>query len=142
MRLLKDNKGQIRVIEAFFASVLLLSSLTLIPMVQRSLSNDVTNSLSSTALNILVSLDSNGHLANLVDNQNWTAIQSLVQSCIPLTVWFNLTVFDQNMTRLNAVPICSGGLVSDNVHSAEYVCASTNGNYAVYIIRLQLAAVD
>ncbi len=142
MRLLKDKKGQVRVIEALFASVLLLSSLTLIPMVQRSYSNDATDALSSTALNVLVSLDSDGHLANLVDNQNWTAIQSLVQSCIPLTVWFNLTVFDQNMARLNDAHICSGGLVSDKVQSAEYVCASTSGNYAVYIIRLQLAAVD
>ena len=142
MRLLKDNRGQIRVIEAFFASVLLLSSLTLIPIMQRSQSNDVTDVLSSTALNVLMSLDSDGHLANLADSQNWTAIQSVVQSCLPLTVWFNLTVFDQNMAPVNDALVCSGGLVSDKIQSAEYVCASTSRNYAVYIIRLQLAAVD
>lgn len=142
MRLLRDKKGQIRVIEAFFASILLLSSLTLIPMVQRNQSNGVTAALSSTSLNVLVSLDSNGHLADLVDEQNWASIQSLVQSCLPLTVWFNLTVFDQNMVRLNDFPICNGGLVSDTIQSADYVCASTSANYAVYIIRLQLAAVD
>ncbi|MCJ7763056.1 hypothetical protein MUP38_06350 [Candidatus Bathyarchaeota archaeon] len=142
MRLLKDNKGQIRVIEAFFASVLLLSSLTLIPIMQRSQSNDVTDVLSSTALNVLMSLDSDGHLANLADSQNWTAIHSVVQSCLPLTVWFNLTVFDQNMAPVNDALVCSGGLVSDKIHSAEYVCASTSRNYAVYSIRLHLAAVD
>lgn len=142
MRLLKDKKGQIRVIEAFFASVLLLSSLTLIPMVQRSQSSGVTGTLSSTAFNLLVSLDSGGHLADLVDDQNWTDIQNLVQSFVPLTVWFNLTVFDQNMAHLNDFPICSGGSVSDTIQSADYVCASTSANYAVYIIRLQLAAVD
>lgn len=141
MRLLKDNKGQIRVIEAFFASVLLLSSLTLISMVQRSQSSDVTDVLSSTAINVLMSLDSNGHLANLVDSKNWTAIKSVVQSCLPLTIWFNLTVFDQNRAPVNDALICSGGLVSDKIQSTEYVCASTSRNYAVYIIRLQLAAV-
>ena len=141
MRLLKDNKGQIRVIEAFFASVLLLSSLTLIPTIQRN-SNDSTGTLSSTALNVLMNLDDNGNLANLVDNRNWTALRSCVQSCVSLIVWFNLTVFDENMTQINGVPICSGSAVSDNIVAVDYVCASISSNYAVYIIRLQLAAVD
>ncbi len=141
MRLLKDNKGQIRVIEAFFASVLLLSSLTLIPTIQRN-SNNSTGTLSSTALDVLMNLDDNGNLANLVDNRNWTALRSCVQSCIPFTVWFNLTVFNENMTQINDVPICSGSAISENIEAADYVCASVNRNYAVYIIRLQLAAVD
>lgn len=142
MRLLKDKKGQIRVIEAFFAAVLLLSSLTLIPMVQKNQSDSVTDGLSSTALNVLTSLDSDGALANLIYNQNWTDLQSLVQGCLPLTVWFNITVFNSDMIPLNDALICSGGLVSDKVQSADYVCTSTNTTYAVYIIRLQLAAVD
>jgi hypothetical protein len=141
MKLLKDNKGQIRVIEAFFASILLLSSLTLVPVVQRNL-GDSADVLSSTALSVLASLDSNGHLADLVDSEDWTAIRSSVESCIPLSVWFNLTVFDENMTRLNDVPICSGSVVNDDIAAADYVCASTSANYVIYILRLQLAAVD
>lgn len=121
--------------------MLLLSSLTFIPLAQRN-SGGATDVLSSTAPNVLISLDSNGHLANLVDAGNWSVIQSCVQSFLPLTVWFNLTVFDQNMVRVNDVPICSGGAVSDKIASADYVCASASGNYVVYIIRLQLAAVD
>ncbi len=140
MRLIKNKRGQIRVIEAFFASVLLLSSLTLIPLTQRN-SSGATNVLSSTAIDILIGVDNNGHLANLVEAGNWSAIQSCVQSFLPLTVWFNLTVFDSNMVRINGTLISSGGAVSDKIESADYVCASTSGNYAVYIIRLQLAAV-
>jgi hypothetical protein len=141
VRLLKDNKGQIRIIEAFFASILLLSSLTLIPAVQEH-SSDSTEILSSTAHNILMSLDSNGHLASLISNESWINLKSCIQSSLSPMVWFNLTVFDENMTRVNDIPITSGNAVNDRIVAVDYVCASTSSNYAVYIIRLQLAGVD
>jgi len=140
VRLLKDNRGQIRIIEAFFASILLLSSLTLIPATQNN-SNDPTI-LASTAHNVLMSLDSNGYLVSLVSNQSWINLKSSIQSSLSPMVWFNLTVFDENMTRINDIPICSGSAVSDRIVAVDYVCASTSSNYAVYIIRLQLALVD
>jgi hypothetical protein len=141
VRLLKDNKGQIRIIEAFFASILLLSSLTLIPVVQKN-SSDSTEILSSTAHNILMSLDSNGHLASLISNESWINLKSCIQSSLSPMVWFNLTVFDENMTPINDIPITSGSPVNDRIVAVDYVCASTSSNYAVYIIRLQLAGVD
>jgi len=141
VRLLKDNRGQIRIIEAFFASILLLSSLTLIPATQNN-SNDSTDLLASTAHNVLMSLDSNGYLTSLVSNQSWINLKSSIQSSLSPMVWFNLTVFDENMTCINDVPICSGSAVSDRIVAVDYVCAGTSSNYAVYIIRLQLALVD
>ena len=141
MRLLKDNKGQIRMIEAFFAAILLLSSLSLIPMVQEY-SSDSTENLSSTAYNILISLDGDGYLAGLIGNESWIDLKSCVQSSLSLMVWFNLTVFDENMTRVNDVPITIGNAVNDRIAAVDYVCASTSGDYAVYIVRLQLAGVD
>jgi hypothetical protein len=141
VRLLKDNKGQIRIIEAFFASILLLSSLTLIPVVQKN-SSDSTEILSSTAQNILLSLDSDGQLASLIGNESWINLKSCIQSSLSPMVWFNLTVFDENMTLVNDVPITSGSPINDRIVAVDYVCASTSSNYAVYIIRLQLAGVD
>jgi hypothetical protein len=141
VRLLKDNKGQIRIIEAFFAAILLLSSLTLIPMVQEH-SGDSTEILSSTAHNILMSLDSDGHLASLIGNESWINLKSCIQSSLSPMVWFNLTVFDENMTCVNDIPITSGNAVNDRIVAVDYVCAGTGSNYAVYIIRLQLAEVD
>jgi len=141
VRLLKDNKGQIRIIEAFFASILLLSSLTLIPMVQEQ-SSDSSEILSSTAHNILMSLDSNGQLASLISDESWINLKSCIQSSLSPMVWFNLTVFDHNMTRVNDIPITSGTAVNDRIVAVDYICASTGSNYAVYIIRLQLAGVD
>ena len=141
MRLLKDKKGQIRTIEAFFASILMLSSLTLIPMVQER-SSDSTETLSSAAYNILMSLDSDGQLASLIGNESWVNLKSCVQSSLSPMVWFNLTVFDETMNRINDVPVTSGTAVNDRIAAVDYVCAGTDGNYAVYIVRLQLAEVD
>jgi hypothetical protein len=94
------------------------------------------------AHNALVSLDSNGHLANLVENASWTDLKSSIETMISPAVWFNLTVFDENMTRINDVPICSGSSVSDKTVAVDYVCAGISSTYAVYIVRLQLAMVD
>jgi hypothetical protein len=141
VRLLKDNKGQIRIIEAFFASILLLSALTLIPAVQEH-SSDSTENLSSTAHNILMSLDSNGHLASLIGNESWLSLKSCIQSSLSPMLWFNLTVFDENMTPINDIPITSGSPINDKIAAVDYVCTSTGSNYAVYIIRLQLAGVN
>ncbi len=140
MKLLNNKKGQIRVIEAFLASVMLLSCLTLIPA--QTPQHPQNGNLASQAQNVLLSLDSNGHLSKLIDAADWVGLQKSVAAALPLTVWFNLTVYDADMHPLNAFPICNGGVVSDRVASASYVCASQNSTYTVYVLTLQLAGVD
>jgi hypothetical protein len=139
LKLMKDKKGVARVIEAFLASMLLMSCLAMIPS-QPSL-QDSTGNLASTAQNVLSSLDSNGHLAALVDNRDWIGLKNSIGSALPLTVWFNLTVFDENMHALNNFPICNGGAVSNRIVSVNYVCASQNSTYTIYMLRLQLSQV-
>ncbi len=143
MRLLNDRKGMARVIEAFLASMMLLSCLTLIPAQAnpRDISNGNDN-LAAIAQNVLVSFDGEGHLATLIDNRDWAAVRNCVESSLSLTVWFNLTVYDKDLNALNNYPICNGGAVSNTITSVEYVCASPNSTYAVYVLQLQLAVVD
>lgn len=138
-RLLKDNRGQVRTLEAFFAVALMLGSLALIPTLQSS-SHDSSETLTSTGRNILLSLDNDGTLAELICSGNWTELKSCVQGMLSPAVWFNITVFDENMTCINPMPLTSGSSVSDEIVAVDYVCASTSGNFAVYVIRLQLAA--
>jgi len=140
LRILSDKKGQVRIIEAFLASVLLLSCLTLIPT-QITPKNSTVN-LAWKADNILLSLDCNGHLASLVDNHDWAGLRDSVESVLPLTTWFNLTVYDKEMNIQNDFPISNAGAVSDTIVSFEYVCASQNSNYAIYVLQLQLSVVD
>ena len=116
-----------------------MACLTLIP--SSSSVPDSTGNLISTAQNVLLSLDSNGRLATLVNNQNWSELKDCVESALPLTMWFNLTVFDQNMHVINPYPICNAGAVSDKIVSVDYVCASPNSTYTLYTLRLQLSKV-
>lgn len=141
MRLLKNKRGQIRIIEAFFAAVLLFSIMAVIPRTQ-TVKNDSAQMLSSTAHNALLSLDSGGQIGNMIKNQDWTGLRVLVQSALPVAAWFNLTVYSQNNAILNDSPICSGSPVSDNIVAVDYACASISGDYTVYLVRLQVAAVD
>jgi hypothetical protein len=140
-RFIRNRRGQVRVIEAFFAAVLMLSSLAFIPTVTRS-KQEANGVLSSKALDALVTLDADGHLSELADQRNWTALESCVKTVIPTVMWFNLTVFDENMTPLNSVLISNGGVSSNHVEAADYLTASASGTYAIYTLRLQLAGLD
>ena len=140
MRLISNKKGQVRVIEAFFASLLLLSCLTLIPA--QTTPKNSSGDLAWKAQNVLQTLDGDGHLASLVDNHDWAALGAGVESALPLTTWFNLTVYDKDMNVLNPFPISNGGAVNDKIISVDYVCVSQNTTFALYILQLQLAVVD
>jgi hypothetical protein len=141
VRLLKDNKGQIRVIEAFFASILLFSILTLVPT-PRNAGHTSDQTLISMGQNALITLDNNGYLSRLIENESWITLRECIQSAFPPTVWFNLTVFDENNTALNNIPISSGSPVNEEMISLDYVCVSQSRNYTIYLIRLQLAVVS
>ena len=140
-RFLSNKRGQIRVIEAFFAAVLMISSITIIPAIQ-SYSSTFEGTLSSTALNVLTSIDNNGRLAELINQSNWTTIQDLVESCISPALWFNITIFNEQMEPLNDILISSGSAIGNHIEVANYVCASTNMTYTVYTVRLQLGGLN
>jgi hypothetical protein len=139
MKIVKNKKGQVRVIEALLASLLLMACLAVIPAPSNQ--SGSTANLASSGQNVLLSLDSNGQLATLVDSRNWASLKASIESTLPLTVWFNLTVFNNGMNVLNPFPISNGGAVSDKVVSLDYICVSQNSNYTIYILRLQLSEV-
>ncbi len=140
MRLISNKKGQVRVIEAFFASMLILSCLALIPAQATPKSSTVN--LVWKAQNILLTLDTDGQLASLVDNHDWAKLSQCVESALPLTTWFNLTIYDKNQNILNNFPISNGGSVSDRISSVDYICVSQNSVFVYYVLRLQLAVMD
>lgn len=137
----KDKRGQVRVIEAFLASMLILACLTLIPA-QTTNTTTSDSVLLSKAQNALQSLDSDGHLGRLIDGHDWATLKESLDSAMPLTLWYNLTVYDPNNACLNDYSICSSGAVSNEVVSYTYICASPSSSYAIYVLQLQLAVVD
>jgi hypothetical protein len=140
-RLLHDKRGQVRVIEAFLASMLILACLSFVPSQSTGTQRSSIN-LDSTAQNVLLSLDGNGQLGRYIDSRDWASLSSSLQSALPLTVWYNLTVYDPSGACLNSYPISNGGAVSNQVSSVTYICASPSSNYTVYVLQLQLAVLD
>jgi hypothetical protein len=141
VRLLKDNRGQMRIIEAFFASILLFSVLTLVST-PRKARDTSDQTLISMGQNALMTLDNNGYLSRLIENESWITLRECIKSALPPTVWFNLTVFDEKNTALNNIPMSSGSPVTEKIVSLDYVCASQSRNYSIHLIRLQLAVVS
>ena len=141
MRIQKCRKGQIRILEAFFAALLIFSSLFLISAPSTT-NNDESNSLYTVGINALLQLDSDGSLSKLIKNKNWEALRDILRQTLPSGIWFNLTILDGQGNQLNDVVISNGGQVSDTIVSVEYLCAASNPAYSVYILHLQLARAD
>ena len=134
----RGQSGQIRTIEALFASLLILATLALVPS-QLGVEKTHYNDIYSTGTQALISMDSNGMLSDQIEDGNWTSLKSCIQQLLPVSLWFNLTVFDENMTYLNDVAISNGGAVNEEIVAVNYVCTTLTGNYAVYMVQLQLA---
>jgi len=141
MRIQKCRKGQIRILEAFFAALLIFSSLFLISAPSTT-NNDESNSLYTVGVNTLLQLDSDGSLSKLIKNKDWNALRDILRQTLPSGIWFNLTILDGQGNQLNDVVISNGGQVSDTIVSVEYLCAASNPAYSIYTLHLQLARAD
>lgn len=141
MNFKNDQRGMVRIIESLFASLLILSTLALVPS-QFGSEQTHYNTLYSEGTQVLVSLDSNAMLSNQIENGNWTSLTNCIQSILPVSQWFNLTVFYENMSIVNDVFVSNGSPVNDEIVAVNYVCATSSENYAVYIVQLQLAEVS
>ncbi len=141
MKIQKCRKGQIRILEAFFAALLIFSALFLIPAPSTT-NNRGSNSLQTIGINALLQLDSDGSLSKLIKNRDWMALRNLLWHTLPDGIWYNLTVLDSEGKQLNDVVISNGGQVSDTIVSVKYVCVASNATYSIYILHLQLARAD
>lgn len=133
------NRGQIRIIEAFFASVLVLSSIALIPS-KTIVGSSNDQFLYSMARNVLPTLDNDGSLSKLIESQDWTTLRTLLSLALPSSVWFNLTIFDENMNPINQALI-SRGTPNGQIVATDYLCVGQGGDFSIYIVRLQLSTV-
>jgi len=139
MKMLKDKRGQIRVLEAFLATILVFSALLLTKPVYVTFDSlDDQDALYSIGLNVLMELEREGDLGKLIDQRNWTEISSWLSILLPLGVSYNLTVYDGEMNIINNSSISSGDLNGRNIVSVQYLLIDRT-SFNLYIVRLQLA---
>jgi len=91
--MLKDKRGQIRVLEAFLATAVVFSALLLTRPIYVAFDNqDDQDALYALGLNVLVQLDREGELGRLINQRNWTEISSRLSIMLPMGVSYNFTV--------------------------------------------------
>lgn len=140
--MIRNEKAQVRILEAFLAVLLIFSSF----VVSASLFTLTTNvsrndGLESLGMQALLTLDSEGVLGQMIDEGNWTGIRESLKAVLPSSVAFNLTVYDDSGHKLNDVSISSNVLEGSELVCVEYLCASRNSRFNCYVLQLQLAVV-
>jgi hypothetical protein len=135
----RKDQGQIRILEAFLAILIVFSSFTLSANLISSRPELHHDELTSLGLQTLTKLDTDGSLDDCITSRNWTKLRETVDLALTTGIIYNLTVFDEAMQQVNDEVVSNGGLGGQEISSVEYVCASRNPVYRVYIIHLELA---
>ena len=135
----RRNIGQVRIIEAFLALLIIFSSLAASSSLTASQNTAKRSDLSSIGLQAMIQLDSDGALGKLIDERNWSELRDAISLTLPAGVSFNLTVFNEQAELVNDVVVSNGGFNSQEVAFVEYVCVSRSSTFRSYLIRLYLA---
>ena len=134
-----NQKGQIRMIEAFLSIAVIFSAMLISVTFPSSPNLSKQKQLASLGTQALVNLDSNGVLGNSIVQGNWTAIRQALDALLPFGISFNLTVYDEDLSPINNQTIQNTGLLGRETISVQYVCAAQAQNMQFFLLRLQLA---
>lgn len=135
-----NNKGQMRTVEAFLSILLLFSALAITTLISPASNLDNSNTLATIGMQALVSMDNDGQLGRLIDKENWTTLADGLNTLLPLSISYNLTVYNENLQILNNISISNGIIPNQNVISIQYPCSSSNSQSNYYLLRLQLTS--
>jgi len=134
-----ENRGQIRIIEAFLAGLIIFSSLAISANLAATQNTAAPNDLAYVGLQVLLKLDYDGSLGRCLDNRDWSGLRDSLNLLLPTGVSFNLTVYDGEMRQINEEIVSNGGFSSQEVAFVNYVCVSQNQTFNYYVIYLYLA---
>ena len=137
-----QNRGQIRIIEAFLAVLIIFSSFAVSANLSAPQKRPRQNELASVGLQTLVKLDSDGTLGKYIDERNWGALRGALDLALPTGLTFNLTVYDERMTLVNTDIISNGAPTSQDVTHVEHVVASRGMVFHCYVIHLYLSVAS
>jgi hypothetical protein len=106
MKNLKNNRGQMRVIETIIASFIIIAALAFVSTFGASPASfgyEMTD-LEKTGYSVLHDLDQQGLLTPLVYDGKWTDLRTILKLTLPNDVYFNLTIYDINGDKLKGSP--------------------------------------
>ncbi|MEM3731816.1 MAG: hypothetical protein QW667_07760 [Candidatus Bathyarchaeia archaeon] len=132
------ERGQIRIIEAFLATIIVFLSLAVSANVTLTSYSKRYEDLVFVGLQALMKLDSDGSLGEYVSNGNWSALREALNVVLPMGVCFNLTVYDEQRQQINDEIISNGAFYGQEITFVEYVCVTQSAVFRCYIIHMHL----
>ena len=143
---MKNNKGQMRVIETIIASFIIIAALAFVSIFAASPESFgyEMKDLEKMGYSALHDLDQQGILRPLVYNDRWSDLRTILKITLQNDVYFNLTISDLPSGQIQSAPdaqILYGDseTFSDakNIASLRYWLAGEN-KYEPKILTLQL----
>jgi hypothetical protein len=135
----RQNVGQIRILEAFLAVLIIFSAFAVSANLTATRSSMESDDLASVGLQALMQLDSDGGLSKLIDEEDWVGLRETLSLTLPAGTSFNMTVYDEQMQQVNPTIVSNGALIGQKTAFVEYVCVSRKPLFRCYVIHLQLA---
>ena len=133
-----DNKGQIRIIEAFLAVSVMFSAVVFTTPMPTPPSLDRQTNLKKLGMQVLLSLDNNGTLGRLIEDEDWSALRQTMDLALPQGVFYNLTIYDENMQKINTREISNTNQLGQEAVMAQYLCVTRSPDVRFYTVRLLL----
>lgn len=144
MRKLKNNKGQMRVIETILAASIILAAVSFVGIFAvrpTSPTYEITD-LEKMGYSALHDLDQQGVLSSLVYSGKWSDLRTTLKITIPVDIYFDLAIYNLDGTKLNGQQIIYGDSATfseaKNIASISYSLAGIGTNYDPRILVLRI----
>jgi len=140
----KASMGQMRVIEAIMASLIVVAALSFLYVFAAAPSSQTYESgeLEKIGHNVLHDIDEQGLLTRYVYNSEWANITAALIVSVPNDVYFNLTIYDVNGNSIGHPLIQYGSsdvfAKSKAVASVTYIISGYQTVYDPRILVLKL----
>jgi hypothetical protein len=140
----RSIKGQMRVVEAIMASLIVISAVTFLYFFAATPSSQAhdTSELEKIGHNVLHDIDEQRLLARYVYNSEWANFTSALVVSLPTNVYFNLSIYDTNHNPISHPLIQYGNQQvfssSVAVASVTYIVPGYQTSYNPRILVLKL----
>ncbi len=144
MRKLKDNKGQMRVIETILAASIILAAISFVGIfaVRPTSPTYEVPDLEKMGHSALHALDQQGVLTSLVYGGEWSDLRAVIKITIPVDVYFDLAIYDLSGAKINEEEIIYGDAAtfseSGNIASVTYSLVGIGSDYDPRILVLRI----
>jgi hypothetical protein len=133
-----DNRGQIRIIEAFLAVSVMFSAIVFTTPMATPPSLDRQTYLKKLGMQVLLSIENNCTLDRLVEDEDWSALRQTMDLTLPQGVLYNMTIYDENMQKINTQEIANTNQLGQEAVMTQYLCVTQGSDVRFYTVRLLL----